>query len=105
MDEVLNTALQADDDLNILDQWVGLKNYYIHQMTQEDMQPVIAWRGLKAWEATSSSGQYPYVLNGNAKYLFTFHRYACSLEQAYRIIDHLHSKHIPAAVVLLDPAT
>jgi hypothetical protein len=103
IDRGLNAALEADDDLKVLDEWVTPKHLYIPSMTEEDMQPLVGWRAGRSWQTTCSSGEYKYVLNRKAKYLFTFHRYACSLEQAYRIIDHLHSYDIPAVVVLLDP--
>lgn len=99
----LNVAVGEDNELKILDHWVRLNkfNMSLCGSTVADMQPIVAWQTLKRLAHSFSSG-WTVFLNPKARYLFVFQRYACSPEQAYRIIDLLERDHISSAVVLLD---
>lgn len=105
LDHGLNEAFGEDNQLKILDHWVRLKkfNMSLCGCTVADMQPIVAWQTLKRLARSFSSG-WKIFLNPKARYLFVFQRYACSPEQAYRIIDLLEQDHISSAVVLLAAA-
>jgi hypothetical protein len=100
----LNVAVEEDNELKILDHWVRLNkfNMSLGGCTVADMQPIVAWQTLKRLANSFSTGGWRIFLKPKLRYLFVFQRYACSPEQAYRIIDLLERDHIASAVVLLD---
>lgn len=102
----LNAAVGDDNQLRILNDWVRLNKFNMSPCgcTLADMQPIVAWQTLKHLADQWSCG-WAIFLKPEARYLFVFQRYACSPEQAYRIIDLLERDHISSAVALLDLPT
>jgi hypothetical protein len=101
-DQALNGAIEDDDAVKILNEWAKLNKVNLFDMTEAGIRTVVGWRTLKSLEDCRSSG-YFVRFKRHRKYLFIFHRHACSPEQAYRIVDVLNRSEIQSAVALLDP--
>jgi hypothetical protein len=99
----LNVAVEENNELKILDQWARPNEFdlSLRGCTVADLQPIVAWQTLKRLAHCWSSG-WTIFLDSKRRYVFVFQQYACSPEQAYRIIDILERDHISSAVVLLD---
>jgi hypothetical protein len=97
----LSAEMEYDDYLRTLDNWLRFKcKCLMPELTQSEMLPLIAWQ---AWERLSAPFRCGiWLFDTKKKYLFVFHRYACTNQQAYLIVKCLRASKIRSVVALLD---